>query len=106
MNSIKRTRDWIYKWLLVWLLPFNKESIITFQVGNHVYDFCFHFRIGFTIYGIYEDKMTNEVIWFSFENDYFSDEQFLAAPRFRSYRELMIYAVEEFYKKWNTDMDP
>jgi hypothetical protein len=101
---IKRSREYIMNWLLIWLSPCPVHSITMFQVNETVYELCFHFRIAFTNYGIYKDHTTSEMIWFSFENDYFSDHEFLIAPRFNSYKNLIQYVTDEFYKKWNSDL--
>lgn len=72
-----------------------------FQIDKTLYKLCFHFRIAFTDYGIYKDHHTSDLIWFSFENDYFSEDRFRIAPRFHTYEALFHFITEEFYRKWN-----
>jgi hypothetical protein len=91
-------------WIITWLNPCTEDSIIQFWVEDTLYEICFHFRIAFTDYGIFKDHTTSEVIWYSFENDDFSDARFLIAPRFKTYDDLIQFATDEFYKKWNSDL--
>lgn len=105
MIKSKHTHEWITKWLLRWLeIPLDDDGItILFKINETDYEFCFHFRIAFTIYGIFKDHSTHELIWFSFENDHFTDDAFLLAPRFKCYEDLIHFVTDIFYKKWNTD---
>lgn len=95
------SREDIRNWLKKWLTRLDDPSVRLFMINGTLYEFCFYFRIAFKMYGIYQDTRTKELIWFVYENDSFTDEEFLKAPRFKEEADLTEYIIDTFYKKWN-----
>lgn len=102
MTQKRYTRDEVHNWFKIWLIKVDdNEPCKFFMINNTVYEFCYYFRISFRIYGIYKDTTDKSVIWFMYENDTFTDEQFLSAPRFKIPSDLTTHAVNSFYEQWN-----
>lgn len=96
------TREKIREWFKTWLIKVpDDEPYRFFMINDTIYEFCYYFRISFMIYGIYKDTTTNSVIWFMYENDSFTDKEFLDAPRFEVPSDLTTHVINTFYEKWN-----
>ena len=94
----KKTRNQIQKWLLQWLIPLE-ENEQYFTLNEVVYRQHFQLRFAFMIYTITQNCETGEWIWHCVENYYVLWNDFLRAPRFSTYEDLIQYATDEFYHK-------
>lgn len=96
------THEQIRNWFKTWLIKVkDDEASKFFTINGITYEFCYYFRMFFKIHGIYRDITNDCVIWFIYENDTFTDEQFLSAPRFKIPSDLTTYVVNTFYEQWN-----
>lgn len=93
-----KSRQEIQEWLLHWLLPMHSNDKY-FSLNEIIYEQHYFFRIAFRVYTITQNQQTGEWIWYRVENDYVIWDDFLKAPRFSTFSELIEYATDEFYYK-------